>query len=151
GLRSAGSGTEAFSCAAVAAPSAGSQLRSHPIRICRLNSWCGRRFLKACRETRLEGHRAIRSVSEVLMTAFKTIRARAEKRKGGPGELKKLLPGEPDMKALKKLADDRVLAEMTQRVFSAGFAWSVIEAKWDGFEEAFLGFEPRKLVVQNDD
>jgi 3-methyladenine DNA glycosylase Tag len=85
------------------------------------------------------------------MTAFKTILARAEKRKGGPGELKKLLPRKPDMKALTTLTDDRALAEMTQRVFSAGFSWSVIEAKWDGFEEAFLGFLPRKLVVQSDD
>jgi 3-methyladenine DNA glycosylase Tag len=85
------------------------------------------------------------------MTSFKTIRARAEKRKGGPAALKKLLPEEPDKKALTKLADDRVLAELTQRVFSAGFAWSVIEQKWDGFEAAFLGFQPKKLVMQSDD
>ena len=85
------------------------------------------------------------------MTSFKTIRARAEKRNGGPAALKKLMPDEPDKKALTKLADDRVLAEMTQRVFSAGFAWSVIEQKWDGFEAAFLGFQPKKLVVQSDD
>ncbi len=43
------------------------------------------------------------------MTAFKTIRVRAEKRKGGP-------------KALARLGDDRILAEMTRRVFCAGFA-----------------------------
>jgi 3-methyladenine DNA glycosylase Tag len=85
------------------------------------------------------------------MTSFKTIRSRAEKRKGGPAALKKLLPEEPDKKALTRLADDRVLAEMTQRVFSAGFAWSVIESKWDGFEAAFLGFQPKKLVAQSDD
>jgi len=82
---------------------------------------------------------------------FKTILARAEKRKGGPKALQKLLPGKPDMKALEKLADDRFLAEMTKRVFSAGFAWSVIEAKWPGFEKAFLGFKPAKLVFQPDD
>jgi 3-methyladenine DNA glycosylase Tag len=85
------------------------------------------------------------------VTLFKTIRSRAEKRKGGPAALKKLLPDQPDKTALTKLADDRVLAEMTQRVFSAGFAWSVIESKWDGFEAAFLGFQPKKLVVQSDD
>jgi 3-methyladenine DNA glycosylase Tag len=66
---------------------------------------------------------------------FKTIRARAEKRKGGPKALIKLLPPKPDAKALAKLRDDRVLAEMTRRAFSAGFAWSVIEAKWPGFEQ----------------
>ena len=85
------------------------------------------------------------------MTSFKTIRIRAEKRKGGPAALKKLLPKAPDAKALAKLSDDRVLAEMTQRVFSAGFAWSVIETKWPGFEAAFLGFDPGRLTFQPDD
>ena len=82
---------------------------------------------------------------------FKTILARAEKRKGGPNGLRKLLPAKPSAKALEKLGDDRILAEMTQRVFSAGFAWSVIESKWPGFEKAFLGFEPAKLTFQPDD
>lgn len=85
------------------------------------------------------------------MTSFKSIRARAEKRKGGAKALEKLLPPKPNPKALAKLGDDRVLAEMTKRVFSAGFAWSVIEAKWPGFEKAFLGFKPGKLLIQPDD
>src|SRR5262245_1762274 len=85
------------------------------------------------------------------MTSFKTIRARAEKRKGGARQLEKLLPSRPDLKALAKLPDDRVLSEMTRRVFSAGFAWSVIEAKWPGFEEAFLRFQPAKLNFQPED
>jgi len=84
-------------------------------------------------------------------SSFKTIRDRAEKRKGGAKALEKLLPPKPDMKALAKLPDDRILAEMTRRVFSAGFAWSVIETKWPGFEKAFLGFRPAKLVFQPDD
>src|SRR5580700_8374191 len=42
---------------------------------------------------------------------FKTIRSRAEKRKGGPKALNRLLPPKPDPKALAKLGDDRVLAE----------------------------------------
>jgi 3-methyladenine DNA glycosylase Tag len=83
--------------------------------------------------------------------AFKTIRARAEKRKGGAEALARLLPPKPDPKALRKLKDDRVLAEMTKRVFSAGFAWSVIESKWPGFEEAFLGFEPSRLTFEPDE
>jgi len=40
---------------------------------------------------------------------------------------------------------------MTKRVFSAGFAWSVIETKWPGFETAFLGFKPGPLTLQPDD
>ena len=85
------------------------------------------------------------------MIAFKTIRAKAEKRKGGPKQLSKLLPPQPDAEALAKIPDDRVLAEMTKRVFSAGFAWSVIEAKWPGFEKAFLDFRPAKLTFQPDE
>ncbi len=85
------------------------------------------------------------------MTPFKTIRARAAKRKGGAEALTRLMPPKPDPKALLKLRDDRVLAEMTRRVFSAGFAWSVIESKWPGFEEAFLGFEPARLVSEPDE
>lgn len=86
-----------------------------------------------------------------MPTSFKTIRARAEKRKGGGAALKKLLPAVPDPKALPKLKDDRALAEMAKRVFSAGFVWSVIENKWDGFEAAFQKFEPRKLVHKPDE
>jgi 3-methyladenine DNA glycosylase Tag len=85
------------------------------------------------------------------MTSFKTIRSRAEKRKGGPKQLAKLLPDKPDTKALAKVGDDRILAEMTKRVFSAGFAWSVIENKWPDFEKAFLGFKPAKLAFQPDE
>jgi 3-methyladenine DNA glycosylase Tag len=86
-----------------------------------------------------------------MPTSFKTIRARAEKRKGGARTLQKLLPEKPDPKRLAKLGDDRVLAEMTRRVFCAGFAWRVIDNKWEGFEDAFLGFAPGKLSLQPDD
>src|ERR1700745_1349268 len=82
---------------------------------------------------------------------FKMIRVRAEKRKGGPSALARLLPPKPNPKALAKIGDDRVLAEMTKRVFCAGFAWSVIEAKWPGFKQAFLAFEPGRLALQPDE
>jgi 3-methyladenine DNA glycosylase Tag len=85
------------------------------------------------------------------LIAFKTIRARAEKRKGGAEALARLMPPKPDSKALSKVRDDRVLAEMTRRVFSAGFAWSVIESKWPSFEDAFLGFAPARLLSEPDE
>jgi 3-methyladenine DNA glycosylase Tag len=94
---------------------------------------------------------AKKAATKPLAVSFKSIRARAEKRKGGPKALEKLLPRKPDLKALAKMPDDRILAEMTKRVFSAGFAWSVIENKWPGFEKAFLGFRPAKLIFQPDD
>jgi len=84
------------------------------------------------------------------MTSFSHIRARAEQRKGGAKALAALLPP-PDPQALLALTDDRALAEMAKRVFSAGFAWDVIEAKWPGFEEAFLGFQPSVLTFQPDE
>ena len=79
---------------------------------------------------------------------FKRIRERAAKRKGGEKVLTTLLPKKRDNKALAKLGDDRVLSEMARRVFSAGFVWSVIDKKWPGFEEAFLGFNPKRLLFQ---
>jgi 3-methyladenine DNA glycosylase Tag len=44
----------------------------------------------------------------------------------------------------KGLAD--YLEVMTKAVFQAGISWSVIEAKWDGFQQAFEGFDPDKLA-----
>lgn len=58
------------------------------------------------------------------------------------------MPKKRNNKELAKLGDDRVLAEMARRVFSAGFVWRVIDQKWPGFEEAFLGFNPKRLLFQ---
>ena len=85
------------------------------------------------------------------MQQFKTIRARAAKRKGGDATLVALLPKVKSAKALAQVADDRILADLTKRVFSAGFVWGVIEAKWPGFEAAFLGFAPKRLLAQPDE
>jgi 3-methyladenine DNA glycosylase Tag len=82
---------------------------------------------------------------------FKTIRARAAKRKGGDTALVALLPKVMAAKQLAKLPDSRVLADMAKRIFSAGFVWRVIESKWSGFEEAFLGFAPEKLTFRPDE
>jgi 3-methyladenine DNA glycosylase Tag len=40
---------------------------------------------------------------------------------------------------------------MTRCVFNAGFNWKVIDAKWDGFEAAFEGFDPTRLSFFADD
>jgi len=83
------------------------------------------------------------------VTSFKVIRARAENRKGGAKALTELLPSGPSSKSLIKLRDDRVLAEMARRVFCAGFAWRVIDSKWSGFEEAFLGLGSRGRALSH--
>ena len=81
------------------------------------------------------------------MKKFKAIQARAEKRKGGAAALKKWLPTVKSDKQLAKLGDDRVLAMMTKTINQAGFSWRVIENKWPQFEEAYLGFNIRKLSL----
>lgn len=85
------------------------------------------------------------------MTDFAKIRARAAKRKGGEAQLSSLLGPVPNNAAVAKITDDRILSTMAERVFAAGFVWRVIEQKWPGFEEAFLGFEPKRLLFQPDD
>jgi 3-methyladenine DNA glycosylase Tag len=85
------------------------------------------------------------------MLDFDKIRARAAKRKGGEAVLAALLGSAPDNAALAKIPDHRILSTMAERVFAAGFVWRVIEQKWPGFEEAFLGFEPKRLLFQPDD
>jgi 3-methyladenine DNA glycosylase Tag len=36
---------------------------------------------------------------------------------------------------------------ITRAVFQAGFNWKVVEAKWPGFEEVFLGFDPEAVAA----
>ena len=79
------------------------------------------------------------------MSGFEDIRLRAEARKGGARALKAMLPTVATKKQLIELGDDRYLAMMTKSINQAGFSWKVIENKWPSFEEAFLGFDPRKL------
>jgi DNA-3-methyladenine glycosylase I len=38
------------------------------------------------------------------------------------------------------------LEVMTKAVFQAGISWRVIAAKWDGFREAFHGFDAEKVA-----
>jgi 3-methyladenine DNA glycosylase Tag len=82
------------------------------------------------------------------MPGFKSIRARAAGRKGGEQVLVSLLPKVAAPAELAAIPDDRVLGEMTRRIFCAGFAWTVIDRKWPGFEAAFLDFAPSRLVFQ---
>jgi 3-methyladenine DNA glycosylase Tag len=85
------------------------------------------------------------------MSSFDRIRTIAAERKGGEKALLTLLPEVPSPRRLARIGDNRLLGEMTKRIFCSGFAWSVIEKKWPGFEEAFLGFDPSRLLDQPDD
>jgi 3-methyladenine DNA glycosylase Tag len=85
------------------------------------------------------------------MQSFAAIRARAVERKGGEHALASLLYQVSSPSVLSSLDDHRVLAEMTKRIFCAGFVWSVIDNKWPAFEAAFLGFEPKRLLFEPDE
>lgn len=51
------------------------------------------------------------------------------------------MPGQAPPKIKPKgLAD--YFEVMTKAVFQSGITWAVIEAKWDGFRDAFRGFDP---------
>ena len=79
------------------------------------------------------------------MGDFRKVIALAAEHKGGPAALDALLattrsatPAE-----IAAIPDDRLLAEMSRRIFQAGFSWKVVDDKWPAFEEAFGGFDPR--------
>lgn len=48
-----------------------------------------------------------------------------------------------------KLAD--YLEVMTKAVFQSGMSWQVVESKWEGFREAFAGFDPEKIAAFDGD
>ena len=82
------------------------------------------------------------------MQKFDTIFQRAAKRHGGEEAFEEKLSGHyygVNTAALTKpKSDDRWLSEFSKRIFQAGFNWSVVENKWDGFETAFWNFDPGK-------
>jgi 3-methyladenine DNA glycosylase Tag len=86
-------------------------------------------------------------MANMTLTPFATIRKLAEDRKGGKQALDALVEDRAlSPRQLAAIGDDRYLAMMTRCVFQAGFNWKVIEHKWQGFEEAFHGFNPRGLA-----
>ena len=82
--------------------------------------------------------------------SFSEIYARAAGRHGGADEVESQLPQPLSAKRLRSLGDDRLLSQMAKCVFRAGFVWQVVEAKWPGFEEAFLGFDPQVVAAMSD-
>ena len=88
-----------------------------------------------------------------MVQTYQAIFARAAERHGSAKALEaKLAESRPKSPAeLAALPDDRWLAEMTRRIFQAGFNWSVIDNKWDGFEAAFEGFDVGRWAMAGDD
>ena len=84
----------------------------------------------------------------MALTPFRTILTLAQERKGGPEALARLVEAHQPLTVaqLSTVPDDRVLSLMTKCVFQAGFNWKVIEQKWQGFETAFHGFNPKGVA-----
>ena len=86
-----------------------------------------------------------------MVAPFHPILELAVANKGGMEALEQLLPTPLPPEELAAIPDDRWLSMMTKRIFQSGFVWYVIEAKWPGFEDAFEGFEPRRVAMYGDE
>jgi 3-methyladenine DNA glycosylase Tag len=84
------------------------------------------------------------------MTAFDTI-LEAARRRVGEAELRARMPAVKTADELRAVADDRYLSLMSRRIFRAGLKHSLVDARWPAFEEAFRGFELRRVLAMNDE
>lgn len=85
------------------------------------------------------------------MANFKTVLDHAAKHHGSASDVLAAAANGHAVSELAGVSDDRWLATMTRCVFNAGFNWRVIEAKWEGFEAAFHGFDPARVAFFHDD
>lgn len=87
------------------------------------------------------------------MTPFAEILARTATRKGGKAALERILattaPRPPA--EIASTPDDRILAEMTRRIFYAGFSSKVIDDKWPAFEAGFDRFDPSACAFMSEE
>ncbi len=82
---------------------------------------------------------------------FSDIYADAVRIKGGEDALRALFSQPRAPAEIARIPDDRWLAEMTKRIFQAGFSWDLIEEKWPRFEEVFGGFDIGRMRMISDD
>jgi 3-methyladenine DNA glycosylase Tag len=86
------------------------------------------------------------------MRRFAEIYALAAARKGGPAALERILAqtaSRPPAE-IAAMPDDRILAEMTRRIFYAGFSSKVIDDKWPAFETGFRNFDPKACAFMTE-
>lgn len=86
------------------------------------------------------------------MRSFKDIFTQAADRKGGAAALEQILAETPSLMPADIAAtpDHRILAEMTRRIFYAGFSWKVVDDKWPAFEQGFFGFDPNACAFMTE-
>lgn len=85
------------------------------------------------------------------MRDFDDLFAISAARHGGPEALEAQLSVPKSADELAVIPEDRWLSQMAKCIFQAGFNWKVIEAKWDGFEAAFAGFDVGRVALMDED
>ena len=85
------------------------------------------------------------------MLQFDELFGIAARRHDGEAALDDMLTKPTPPEVLAQIPEDRWLATLTKSVFQAGFNWNVIEAKWDGFETAFDGFDVGRCAFMDDE
>jgi 3-methyladenine DNA glycosylase Tag len=83
-------------------------------------------------------------------TPFATILDTARTRHGAAA-VEARLPQPRSPADLAAMPDDRYLSQMSLRIFRAGLKHSLVDAKWPAFEEAFDGFDPRRVRAMPDE
>jgi 3-methyladenine DNA glycosylase Tag len=86
----------------------------------------------------------------MTVTRFATILDTARTRHGAAA-VEARLPQPKDAAELAATGDDRYLSQMLRRIFQAGLKHSMVDAKWPAFEEAFAGFDPRRVRAMPDE
>ncbi len=69
----------------------------------------------------------------------------------GAAALDRRLPQPKTSHELRAIPDDRYLSQMSLRIFRAGLKHSLVDAKWPAFEDAFHGFDPRRVRAMSDE
>jgi 3-methyladenine DNA glycosylase Tag len=94
---------------------------------------------------------AVEALRVAIIIPFEAIEERARERVGGMQALTDRLPIPKSADQLRAVPDDRYLSDMSRRIFRAGLKYSLVDNKWPAFEEAFLGFEPKRVIAMSDE
>jgi 3-methyladenine DNA glycosylase Tag len=84
------------------------------------------------------------------VTPFATILDAARTRHGAAA-VEARLPQPKTAAELAAMGDDHYLSQMSRRIFRAGLKHSLVDAKWPAFEEAFSGFDLRRVRAMPDE
>lgn len=82
------------------------------------------------------------------MRSYDEILAIAAARKGGVDKVLAGIPVPLSADELAAIPDARWLAQFARGILQAGISWKVVDSKWPGIEDAFLGFDITAMTFQ---